>query len=79
MGSQLKQSAILLLFGIGLIATSSVSAAELAGSLGIGILAASIVLAIQLEKSSELLKFGWIILGALLCCILAVFLLRIFS
>lgn len=66
------QVAVIFVIGVGLIARSSADAAELARSLGIGLLASSIVLAIQFERVRELLNFGWVVLGVLIGLILIV-------
>lgn len=79
MSTRLWQYGVLFVAGVGLIVGTSVTTSELASNLGIGLLASSIVLAVQLERTGDIFKFGWIVLGALAGCVLWVYLLAILS
>ena len=79
MSTRLWQYGVLLIVGVGLIVNTSVTTSELASNLGIGLLASSIVLAVQLESTGDIFKFGWIVLGALVGCVLWVYLPAIVS
>ena len=76
MSKTLAYVIVLIVVGFALISLSPGNAIEKLSNLGLGLLAAAIVMTTQLQRN-ELTIIRWIILGAILLCIVTFVILRV--